>query len=795
MANELFIGLKFGAALAGSFGAVMGNVQSTVRRLGAETDALRQRQIRLGQTMAQAMAHPTRNVAELHRQYVRLGQTIDNLRAREMRLSASMARGEALRAERVALRSQATETLATGGAMLAPFAKSVQTAALFEDRVKDIAITGELSRVQELALGKTIRRASLRYNQDQSDVAAGVATLVAEGMDPIEAERRANLLAKSATATRAGMEDLAKMTVNFDKVLGVENMELAFNQAAKAGKQGSFELRDMAKWFPALGGMLKSLGVSGNEAVVNMASRLQIARRTAGSNDEAANNFKNFLSKLTSPDTQKDFKKLGVDLQARLTAAARQGLDPVEAGVTVILEQMSKSAPGTAKELQRLSKELAAIKDPAERAVELQRRTQFLQSLGDRAGLSQMFQDMQAMSYLLAEIQNRGDLKAIMDQTRAGKSSTGKGVIDDDFDKRMDGTMEKFGLFKRQLSEIGIVLGNALLPPLTSMLESVLPLVQSFGEWAEANPAVVKGVAGLIAGLTLGKVAIIGLRYGFNLLMSPINGVRTLIEAVGARWALLQGMWQAGRFAPLIRGLTSAWQGFLSVGRVLAPFGRGLAMFFVSPVKLAGQAVLWLGRALMLNPIGLFITALAVAGYLVWKHWAAIKDALLQGWQWVKGMAGRMYDAGAEIVTGLVNGIKDQASAAKDAVMNLGENVRGWFAEKLRIHSPSRVFIGLGQNISEGAAIGIQSGAGGVRDAVGNMGMGAMAQGALSSVGAGAGLRNGAGGGITLNYSPTINVDGGVGDDERFVGMLRKHLSEIESMLNRVAAQQYRRAY
>lgn len=789
MANELFIGLKFGAALSGTFSTVLGSVQGTVRRLGAETDALRQRHDRLGQAMARALQHPTRNVGELRRQYERLGRTIDDLRAREARLSASLARGEALRSERVALRSQATETLATGGALLAPFAKSVQTAAVFEDRVKDIAITGELSPAQELALGKTIRGASLRYNQDQGAVATGVATLVAEGMDPAAAERQANLLAKSSTATRAGMEDLARMTVNFDKVLGVENMELAFNQAAKAGKQGSFELRDMAKWFPALGGMLKSLGVAGNEAVVNMASRLQIARRTAGSNDEAANNFKNFLSKLTSPDTQKDFKKLGVDLQARLTTAARRGLDPVEAGVTVIMEQMGKSAPGTAKELQRLSRELMAIKDPAERAAELQRRSQFLQSLGERAGLSQMFQDMQAMSYLLAEIQNRGDLKNIMDQTRAGKSATGKSVIDEDFDKRLAGSMEKFGLFKRQLSEIGIVLGNALLPPLTSMLESVLPLVQSFGEWAEANPAVVKGVAGLIAGLTLGKVAVIGLRYGFNLLMSPINGVRTLIESVGTRWTLLKGMWQAGRFAPFINVLKTLGRGFGAVWRFLVPFGKGIAMFFISPLKLAGKAVLLLGRALLFNPIGLFITALGIAAYLVWKHWDTIKAALLEGWQWIKGQATRFYDAGSEIIQGLVNGIRDKATAAKDAVMNLGDNVRSWFAEKLRIHSPSRVFMGFGQNISEGAAIGITNGSGEVRNAVQAMAGGAMPP----ALGSGRGMS--VGGGITIHYSPTIHMAGGAGEDERFVGMLRKHVGELEAMIRRVTAQQARRAY
>ena len=38
----------------------------------------------------------------------------------------------------------------------------------------------------------------------------------------------------------------------------------------------------------------------------------------------------------------------------------------------------------------------------------------------------------------------------------------------------------------------------------------------------------------------------------------------------------------------------------------------------------------------------------------------------------------------------------------------MGDSVGGWFKEKLGIHSPSRVFIGFGDNIAQGAAIGLQ---------------------------------------------------------------------------------------
>ena len=91
MANELLVGVKIGAVLSGSFQSAFASARSTTLKLGQVADELRVRHSRLGDAMARAMAHPTRNVAELRRQYERLGQTIDQLRAKQEKLAASMA--------------------------------------------------------------------------------------------------------------------------------------------------------------------------------------------------------------------------------------------------------------------------------------------------------------------------------------------------------------------------------------------------------------------------------------------------------------------------------------------------------------------------------------------------------------------------------------------------------------------------------------------------------------------------------------------------------------------------------
>lgn len=74
--------------------------------------------------------------------------------------------------------------------------------------------------------------------------------------------------------------------------------------------------------------------------------------------------------------------------------------------------------------------------------------------------------------------------------------------------------------------------------------------------------------------------------------------------------------------------------------------------------------------------------------------------------------AGRFVEFGANIMSGLVNGIKNGLGSVKDAITSVADSTVSWFKEKLGIHSPSRVFGELGGFVSEGAAVGMEDGQG-----------------------------------------------------------------------------------
>ncbi len=719
MAQEFFLGIKLGAIGASAVGAALGSAQSAMTRLGDVAKSLTREQERLGEAIRRHMGTlAPKTLASLNRDYERLGQTIDAVRARQEKLGAAMSRRQALADQRGRIGGEIMGTYATALAVGAPVIGAVREAAGFGDAVKDIAIVGELTAAEEKRLGASLRAVALNVNQTAEDMARGVGLLIANGMEAKAAAQQAQLLGRFTTATRASFDDAAKMMVSFSQLgVSADQMALAFSQAAKAGKLGSFEVRDMARWFPQLGGYLKAIGITGNEAVVNMASRLQVAMKTAGSTDEAANNFRNFLAKLTSPDTVKDFEKLGLDLQGSMLRLARQGLDPIEGAVGMILQKVGQRAPEVTRELEALSKELASIKDPAERAAEMERRRAMIEALGQRAGLGQMFQDMQAVGYLLAEIQNRDDLKRIRAEVATGKNADGQMSLDADFAKRLESPVEQMKAMRIAMSDMAMAVGDALLPALNDILQAVKPVVLGLANWAKEHPALIKGAVGFALGLATVKAATLSLGWGLNFFVkSPIASLQVAWQSLASRALMARAALLAGsggfKAVALAAGLSEGLIGKLGAGLVRF---RAVA---VAALTGAGRALLWLGRAVMLNPIGLALTAIAGAAYLVWRNWDVIgpklaavwqqmKAGFVTAWAWLKGLPGQMLALGREIVAGLIDGIKARIAAAGEAVTSLGETIKSKFKGWLGIRSPSRVFAEFGQMIGLGAAQGI----------------------------------------------------------------------------------------
>lgn len=138
----------------------------------------------------------------------------------------------------------------------------------------------------------------------------------------------------------------------------------------------------------------------------------------------------------------------------------------------------------------------------------------------------------------------------------------------------------------------------------------------------------------------------------------------------------------------------------------------------------------------------------AIVGALMWCVGDAARATGLIG-EALSGWATAAYDAAGNFVSGIVNGITSGVGAVVAAVKGLASSAMSAFTGFFKIKSPSQVMVQMGGYVAEGAAIGIDKGAGDVAESMGDMGEGG-AKGAAKGFGKG-GAKASNGEGVTIN--------------------------------------------
>jgi hypothetical protein len=194
----------------------------------------------------------------------------------------------------------------------------------------------------------------------------------------------------------------------------------------------------------------------------------------------------------------------------------------------------------------------------------------------------------------------------------------------------LSGKQIEFGAKWRDLM---LNLGTIVLPLAIRALDKLNPALKDLGLWMNDNQGKVKAfvyaLMGLSAFLVTGGLInmVIAAGRGFWLLG------QALIFVTGTALAPLLPM--LARFGTYL--VIFVIDAFKAIGMFLTSgFLRGLVMAFLSPLKLLGQGLLFLGRALLMNPIGLTIAAIAAAGFLLWNNWKEISGALKLMWSDMK---------------------------------------------------------------------------------------------------------------------------------------------------------------
>jgi TP901 family phage tail tape measure protein len=368
-----------------------------------------------------------------------------------------------------------------------------------------------------------------------------------------------------------------------------------------------------------------------------------------------------------------------------------------------------------------------------------------------------------AVMLLLGQIEVfKEDLQAI--RNSAGSFERASKIINESAGAKWQQAMNR-------LNDLWLRLGEAMKPALdwlgewiTRLTDGLNALLDRFPKLSKWIGAAVLGVAGLSAALAAVGTALIGLaalgklrqikdiigslfgktgktgapateRGGLGSLLPDVQKVWVVNMPGGGFGGALPDIGgvpgKAGeaartlgsRIRSIIAGgwmqLALAWQTLAGWGGKLIGIAGSVGSAIASAAGVAGRAILWLGRAVLLNPIGLILTAIAAAAYLIWRNWdtigpkltavwQAVKGAFVSAWEWISALPGKMLAIGSQIIEGLIAGLRARWEAIKEVVSSIASGIADSARSALGIRSPSRVFAEIGGNLMGGLQLGIE---------------------------------------------------------------------------------------
>lgn len=463
-------------------------------------------------------AHTCPEADKLDRAYQRLGRTAQGL---ELQAASRERIGQGV--------AQGREAVGDALKLTATIAVPATISANYQAIVRDMAIkAGMAGTAREAQIGEQIAQSALANGMGRNELAQAINQLVGGGMDLDRATTFAPLLAKFSVGQGSGSVDTARMIGALEqnaKISDPAQMQKALEAIAYLGKEGSFESSDMARWFPELLAEMQKIGITGQDSVNQLGAMLQVQMKVSGSPDQAANNLKNWFSKIGSSETKRRYEDAGIDYEAMMREAIGKGWSTMESSFVLARAYIEKADPARAQQLSAAAQTIGQERDPAKQQAMLQAFEATMKT-GD------LFADMQVKAALTAYMQN-ADLYQRLKQNAAQAS----GEIEQDLIARRETSKQIWAEVAQAWDEALRRIGDALRPPTDTVGQAIGSVGRALATLVEQAPMVVAGLATVAGGL----VALKGAKAAWNIGRGALDL---------ARGSLMAGRMGAGKGLP-----------------------------------------------------------------------------------------------------------------------------------------------------------------------------------------------------------------------------------------------------
>ncbi|MEI7197536.1 phage tail tape measure protein [Pectobacterium versatile] len=634
-----------GVMLGRAFGATLDDTKKSLQSLSDSLKQAQERQRQFNQSLERFGAISTQIVSQLNQSLERFGavctQTVSQLNQSRLeleinqeRLASSQSRQETLRESHAERTESFQEIKETFGSVMAPIVASVTRYASFEAQLRDISVAHGMSSEQEKEMGQRLRQYSQQVNQTPDALLSSAGQLLDNRMSQQQATDVAAVLGKTSTASGAALSDLTALATTLDDVFnlkGAKALEESFSRMLAGTKQG-FSMASMTQYATELAPGFTAMGATGNQALSQLVSSLS-ATKGADTEANTAARLGSFMNAMGRTDIADSYYNAGMDYNASLKSYMKGGYSQYDASVLVGTELIDSKGSQFRKQWEMASNT---------------GNVGAQQNLMQRYGLQEVFRTPEAVNHALSMKQNWASYQS---NQQVMNSPAATQTLNIDFAQKNDTLTGRWQKMTTSLLNIALNVGEALVPVLVSLSDALIPILEQLVTWTAENPELVRGIVVTIAGLFMFGKAVSGVKQGVSTLLSSFQEFKDGILQIKTGWQLFS----AGlRTTGFLQGLGAALNWLVGGAGTLA---RMLGGVLRSGLMMAGRAVLFLGRMLLMNPIGLAVTAIAGAAYLIYRYWEPISAFFKNIWLQVSQAFNAGWEALSNAVSGGVAGI------------------------------------------------------------------------------------------------------------------------------------------
>lgn len=486
MANQrLNAIITIGGTVTGSLKSALGSTQKGLKQIGQEIRDLQSKQKALGKTIDAPVG---RNVFRLKQEYNQLGDAIEKARKKQEKLvnaQEGMGRGKAMMA------SGATG-LGVVGAVASAGIYPVVQAAQFETAMLGVAKQVEGARDENGKLTQVYRDMAKQVQMLGREIPLAtndIAAMVAEG---------------------AKMGVAKEHLIDFTRTAGM--MSAAFELPAGELAESMGKIANLYKVpIPAIGDLADQINWLDDNAMSTGSDIIDFLTRTGSS---AA------MVKITGGQ----MAALGSTL---LTLG--EGAETASTATNAMFGKLAAADKGTKKFREALV-ELGLSASAIQTGMQVDAETTLIKVMDAVNKLPEtkrmgVLIDMFGMEHADTAGKLAGNTAEYRKQIGLANSDGAKGSMSKEADAQKATAAAQWTIFKNQVGEVAVNIGNILLPAVNAVLPVISTLVTGVADWVRENPKLATSIAtvaasvlGAVGAMNSVKMAIGGVKFAFNAL-------------------------------------------------------------------------------------------------------------------------------------------------------------------------------------------------------------------------------------------------------------------------------------